>query len=78
MAERAFFAGDAFQTLRRFAHETRQFLTPNGSIYLLLSADVDEKEILGFFHAEDFISTHRYAKRIFFERFHIYEFTSAV
>ena len=77
MDERAFFAGDALQTLRSFAHEARRFLAPNGSIYLLLSADVDEKEILGFFHAENFISTRRYAKRIFFERFHIYEFTNA-
>lgn len=53
-AEAAFYGGPQFDIIRRFAANARAHLAPNGSIYTILSADIDIAAIEELFHAQAF------------------------
>ncbi len=75
VAQYAWNAGEDFETIRRFATESRNYLTKNGKIYFIISSDVDVENICSFFQTENFITKLVDSKKLFFERFYIYEVT---
>jgi len=67
MAETAFFGGLDFDTIRRFGCEVRTHIRPQGSIYTILSTDVDVARIEQIFEHQYFavsrVLTARWALR---------------
>lgn len=62
-AEAAFYGGPQLDIIRRFASEVRQHLQPNGSIYTILSADIDIRAVEQFFGAQAFTVSRTLTKR---------------
>lgn len=70
--ERAFFGGDDFCVMKKFAQRLKSFLKKNGIIYIILTSDVDEKKILSFFDVNVWNITPVKSRRKLFERLTIY------
>jgi release factor glutamine methyltransferase len=62
-AEAAFYGGPDFDTIRRFAAEVHNHLQPGGSIYTILSDDIDVAQIAQLFRDRQFTVSQVLAKR---------------
>jgi release factor glutamine methyltransferase len=62
-AEAAFFGGPKFDVIRKFAAEVRGHLQPGGSIYTILSTDIDIAQIEQLFQDQRFTVSHALSKR---------------
>ena len=62
-AESAFYGGPNFDVIRRFIGEARNYLTGDGVIYTILSADIDIGEIQTLFRNEGFSASPAFSTR---------------
>lgn len=73
--ERAFFAGENLETIRRFAAEACTYLTEDGRILFLLTSDVDINAIMSIFESTRLIAREVKRTRRWFEVLTIFELT---
>jgi release factor glutamine methyltransferase len=74
-ADRAWKAGTSYRVIDRFASTVRPFLSPGGTVTLILSAFVDVPMILSMFRGQGFTYLCVQTRRRIAEQFFIYEFT---
>lgn len=70
--ERAFCAGKNFDVIKRFAQQASSYLHDGGSILIILTSDVDEREILSSSDEHDWKIARAKSRHVFFERLTIY------
>lgn len=61
--EAAFYGGPRFDVIHRLAREVRRHLKPHGSVYTILSADIDLATIEDLFRGESFTVSRVLSKR---------------
>jgi release factor glutamine methyltransferase len=78
IADRAWNAGPDYRDIAAFFDQARERLTPNGSIYLLLSSDCDLNKIGALIKDAGFGARLVDQRSILFESFDIYELSTRV
>jgi methylase of polypeptide subunit release factors len=73
-AERAWYAGEGYSVIARFAGTARMYLRTGGSIILLVSSEIDIPRILSFFESAGFAPALLRTRKKLFETLSIYEF----
>ncbi len=68
-------AGRDYEVIKAFAEQTRTFLAPGGVVLLILSSDIDEVRIGGYFREQGFVSRQCASHRRLFETLTIHEFS---
>ncbi|HUF44698.1 MAG TPA: HemK2/MTQ2 family protein methyltransferase [Aestuariivirgaceae bacterium] len=76
IADRAWNAGPDYRDIAAFFDQARERLTPNGSMYLLLSSDCDLNKIGALIEDAGFNVRLVEQRSIFFESFDIYELST--
>ena len=72
LAARAWYAGEGYSVLGRFAAEAGAYLRPGGNVLIQVSTEIDQETVLGFFAAAGFTRSLARAERLPFETLSIY------
>jgi release factor glutamine methyltransferase len=73
MTEKAFKGGRNNDFLRRLATSLPQFLHPDGKLLLVLSSDIDSRQLLSPFRADNFLVEEVESKKLTFETLTIWQ-----
>ncbi len=68
----AFNAGKNYSVIKQFSESAKNYLAKSGSIFIILTTDMDIKTVLSFFK-EDYSIEMRESRRLVFETLFIYE-----
>jgi release factor glutamine methyltransferase len=72
--EMGFFGGKELRVVKQFAEQSKEHLTPQGIIYLIVSSDVNLDFVTNFFTENGFKNNLVLNKKKLFEKFYIFRF----